>query len=189
LKWHSFDGALLPVDQLYPSQINGLNHRILSVIRADRSPPSVICRLPSLFRTIRSVQGSGVPLVTIRQCSPRVTDVTPFSPRIWTEHGATFYEDGRVFGAIDEHKEGNKAFLVIHEWTSREPGNGHTVEALRWLRARYSALMADGVGSIDEDGIGDIATGYWEHMRERGLVDVLILDDGSELAPPTRSFP
>ncbi|MGY3581465.1 hypothetical protein ACVIGB_000465 [Bradyrhizobium sp. USDA 4341] len=114
--------------------------------------------------------------------------VVPFAPRIWKENGSTFYEDGRVFGAIDEFEEAGKTGLVIHEWTSHAPGYGHTIEALRWLRDRYGNLTANGIGSIDDEGAADIATAYWEHMRDKGLVDLLILDDGTELAVG-RAFP
>lgn len=151
--------------------------------------PEGSCCLPICFRRIHASQAEWGSLVTVQKPSPRAKASVPFSPRIWTEHGATFYEDGRVFGAIDEQADRDKTWLVIHEWTSLDPGNGYTVEALLWLRSRYGTLTANGVGSIDEDGAGDIATAYWEHMRDRGLVDVLILDDGSELAPPSRSLP
>lgn len=107
-----------------------------------------------------------------------------FSPRIFLEHGSLFYEDGRVSGAVDEWERDGQRGLTIHEWNSHEPGFGHTTEALRWLRDRYEVLVANGVGEIDEDGVGDIATAYWEHMRTRGLVDILVLDDGTELPPP-----
>jgi hypothetical protein len=114
--------------------------------------------------------------------------VPPFAPRIHVDRGEWFYDDGRVHGAVDEYDEpGGRKGFVIHEWTSYRPGNGHTVEALTWLRSRYDVIKANGVGSVDEDGVGDIATAYWEHMREKGLVDVLVLDDGTELPPSAPS--
>lgn len=106
-----------------------------------------------------------------------------FSPRIFFDGGSLFYEDGRVCGAVDEWERDGKRGLTIHEWSSHEPRLGHTIEALRWLRGRYEILVANGIGAIDEDGTGDIATAYWEHMRDKGLVDVLVLDDGTELPP------
>lgn len=96
--------------------------------------------------------------------------------------GDLFYTDGRVIGAVDLWEDAGRKGITIHEWSSHLHGRGHTVEALTWLRERFDVIVANGVGSV-EDGVGDIATAYWEHMRSKGLADVLVLDDGSELAP------
>ena len=112
----------------------------------------------------------------------------PFEPRIYEEQGVQHYDDNRVYGAIDTTVlEDGTRFLAIYEWSSHHPRQGHTVEALEWLRERHAHISAIGVGEIDEEGIGDISTSYWERMREKGLVDTLILDDGTVLEPPKPS--
>lgn len=108
-----------------------------------------------------------------------MTAVPDFKPCIFQQGGVTFYEDGRVFGAVDITGE----CFVISEWSSRFHGQGHTTQALEWVRGQgYAVIAANGVGMI-EDGEGDISTYYWEHMREKGLVDVLIDDEGVEIQP------
>jgi hypothetical protein len=109
-------------------------------------------------------------------------EAAAFAPRLFTEYGALRYEDGRVTGALVVGKSAEgKSTLVIYDWESEDPGNGHTIPALTWLRERYDVITASGIGELDEDGVGDIATIYWEHMRAKGLVDILILDNGTEL--------
>lgn len=106
----------------------------------------------------------------------------PFLPRFIEE--GHFFEDGRMFAAVDlfEAENGGKG-IMIHEWTSRFPGQGHSEAALRWLReAGFKPICANGVGLI-EDGVGDISTAYWLHMHAKGLVDVLIDDLGVEITP------
>lgn len=105
---------------------------------------------------------------------------TSFDPRISRRHGETVYEDGRVFGAVEVWMQEDRAGVTIFEWSSLDVGKGHTTAALKWLRDRFDIIVASGVGSVDE-GVGDIATVYWEHMRSKGLVDTLVLDDGNEL--------
>lgn len=108
-----------------------------------------------------------------------MTAIPDFKPRIFEQGGVSFYEDGRVFGAVDINGE----CFVISEWSSHFHGHGHTTEALEWIRGQgYAVIAANGVGMI-EDGEGDISTYYWEHMREKGLVDVLIDDEGVEIQP------
>lgn len=73
--------------------------------------------------------------------------------------------------------------LIICEWTSRYPGQGYTETELAWLRSRgFNTIVAQGVGLI-EDGAPDTTTCYWQHLKSKGLVDVLIDDRGQELAP------
>lgn len=106
-----------------------------------------------------------------------MTGIPDFKPRIFQQGGVSFYEDGRVFGAVDITGE----CFVISEWSSHFHGRGHTAEALEWIRSQgYAVIAANGVGMI-EDGEGDISTYYWEHMRAKGLVDVLIDDEGVEI--------
>lgn len=108
--------------------------------------------------------------------------IPPFSPRIYEEAGVgTLYDDGRVLGAVDEWSFDGARAITISEWSSFYPGNGHTKEALTWLRDQgFSRIVANGVGMI-EDGVGDISTSYWECMFEHGLVDVLLDDEGNDI--------
>lgn len=107
-----------------------------------------------------------------------------FDPQMY-EDGGLFYDDGFVHAAIDELLlENGRKGLTISEWSSYDPGQGHTVRALEWLRQRYATIAANGVGMVDEvDGepVGDISTQYWQHMRSKGLVDVLLDDEGIEM--------
>lgn len=112
-----------------------------------------------------------------------------FSPRIFVEFGSLLYEDGRVLGCVQVSKyPDGKLNLVILDWESEDPGKGHTIEALTWLRERYDVISAVGIGSFDEDGVGDISIAYWEHMKSKGLVDELILDNG-KVHLPSESAP
>lgn len=112
--------------------------------------------------------------------------IPEFCPRFLDDN--RFFEDGRMFAAIDifETEDGGKG-IVIHEWSSNFPGNGYSEQALRWFRAEgFSHIAANGIGLI-EDGIGDIATAYWLNMHEKGLVDTLIDDNGVEITPTRRT--
>jgi hypothetical protein len=125
------------------------------------------------------------PVATAASPVPSTESAPPFAPRIRSEGGSLYYDDGRVSGAVDEYvTEDGRRGIVIHEWNSHLPGRGHSAAALTWLRTRYDQISANGIGSLDEDGVGDISVNYWERIREKGLVDVLILDDGSELPRP-----
>ncbi|MEJ6003846.1 hypothetical protein [Paucibacter soli] len=109
-----------------------------------------------------------------------------FQPRLEAEPGmGLYYRDGRVEGAVDVNDQAGVRSLCISEWSSLFTGRGFTKEALTWLREQgFSTITANGVGLIEEfDGLwaGDIATCYWARMREHGLVDVLIDDNGREL--------
>lgn len=111
----------------------------------------------------------------------RRTLVTPtFSPNLSFEGDFGIYQDGRVHGVVQPFQKEDVRGLIIHEWTSEYHGRGHTLEALRWLRKQYDCIAANGVGLI-EDGVGDISTMYWLHMRKLGLADVLIDDNGMEI--------
>ena len=59
--------------------------------------------------------------------------IPEFCPRFLDDN--RFFEDGRMFAAIDlfETEDGDKGIL-IHEWSSNFPGNGHSEQALRWFR-------------------------------------------------------
>lgn len=95
-------------------------------------------------------------------------------------HGEV-YEDGMVFGSVDSGLHEGVKTLTISEWSSHIPSHGNAERALRWLRDQgYGFIAANGVGTI-EDGVGDVATDFWLHMAEKGLVDELIDDDGNLL--------
>ncbi|MBK3780076.1 hypothetical protein G3A43_07385 [Paraburkholderia aspalathi] len=113
-----------------------------------------------------------------------MNQIPPFSPRIYDEPGiGRFYEDGRVLGAVDDWLAEGVRGLTISEWSSSFPGQGHTKQALRWLRSEgFQRIVANGVGLI-EDGVGDIATSYWLLMHSQGLVDVLLDDDSQDITP------
>jgi hypothetical protein len=106
----------------------------------------------------------------------------PFAPHLFIESGSNMYEDGRVWGAyaIQKHPDG-KTKIVIFDWESHDPGKGHTTDALTWLNEKYDGITATGIGELDANGVGDISTAYWKHMREKGLVENLILSNGEEL--------
>ena len=108
----------------------------------------------------------------------------PFLPLITGTPGNQYYEDGVVLGAIEstELADGTKA-LRIDEWSCDDPGKGYADRALRWLRERHAHITINGAGELDEDGVGDTATYYWLHQREKGLVDTILLDDGTPLPP------
>ena len=90
------------------------------------------------------------------------------------------YEHNGVFGTCQVGEREGKRTLAIYEWNSEDPGKGHAAEALAWLRGRFDFISARGIGELDEDGVGDISTYYWERQVEMGRVDQIFLDDGTE---------
>lgn len=100
------------------------------------------------------------------------------------------YRDGAVFGAVDiEEMEDGGRRLSIHDWSSVDPGNGHTTRALQWLRQQgFSYICAHSVGSIRDlhgDRVADDSARYWAHMARKGLVDAFFDDEGVELQATT----
>lgn len=88
-----------------------------------------------------------------------------------------------MVGTVDTRTSLDGRIIVILEWQAEHRGQGHSVQALRWLRAQgFTRIIANGVGLV-EDGVGDIATTYWMHMHELGLVDVLLDDHGQDITP------
>lgn len=112
-----------------------------------------------------------------------------FAPNFYEEGGVWYYEDGRVLASVDFYTQHEPKTIVISEWSSSYPGSGHTITALKWFRSQgYESIVANGVGLI-EHGVGDIATAYWEHMYSKGLVDVLLDDDGLNITPAPVGVP
>lgn len=107
-----------------------------------------------------------------------------FRPRIYDEPGiGTLYDDGRVLGTVHGMIIDQKRTLVITEWTAQFLYQGHTKTALQWFRQEgFESIIASSVGLI-EDGVGDAATSYWEHIHSLGLVDILLDDNGDDITP------
>jgi hypothetical protein len=103
-----------------------------------------------------------------------------FDPKLTTADGLLRYTDGRVSGLIDL----GDGWAVIYEWSSSYRGQGHTVEALTWLREQgVNSVTAFNMGMPPAVGkqISSHAA-YWLRMKELGLVQVLIDDDGMEFS-------
>jgi hypothetical protein len=108
----------------------------------------------------------------------------PFSPCLYDVEGmGVMYRDGRMIAAVDIEAEGELSVLAISTWDCDFRGKGYSRVSLEWLRERFDRTVIYGAGEIDEDGVGDIATGYWIAMHEKGLVHTIFLDDGSEITP------
>ncbi|MBD8615036.1 hypothetical protein IFT69_15150 [Pseudomonas putida] len=103
--------------------------------------------------------------------------IVPFDPALEPHDGLLRYQDGRVSGIIDLVADQ----AVIYEWSSSMKGLGHTKEALRWLRDQGACnITAFNMGMPPEEGAeidGHVA--YWLHMRDLGLVNTLIDDEGN----------
>lgn len=107
------------------------------------------------------------------------TSLNSFDPHIHGPDNNQYYDDGLVSGAVESCLlPGGRRSLRIDEWNSVDPGKGHADRALRWLRQTHSYITANGIGTIDDDG-PDTSVLYWERQYEKGLVDELLLDDGS----------
>jgi len=124
----------------------------------------------------------------IRERLRAPADDTPFTPGITVVHGEEVYHDGAVRGVVQTYDlPDGRHGLSILEWSSlSEKGNGHTTRALEWLRERYAQICADGIGMVDPDGEQGPARGsvsYWRHMQSKGLVDILLDDEGNVVQP------
>jgi hypothetical protein len=122
-----------------------------------------------------------------QQQSDAMLEAAPaFAPQLSQQSRTSAYDDGRVKGTIVIEQLGKIRHFVIYEWRSFFPGNGHSVEALRWLREQGADLITvSGVGLV-EDNVNPESTAYWRHMHSLGLVDIL-LDDMRIDITPTRS--
>ena len=99
-----------------------------------------------------------------------------FQPTVIAEEGLYRYRDGRVNGVIDFAENS----LVIYEWTSTYKGMGHTRAAVEWFRENgYTSITAYNIGMPPEPGCHmDDSVSYWLAMKDKGLVQHLIDDDG-----------
>jgi hypothetical protein len=117
--------------------------------------------------------------------SAQLQAIPPFEPRLHNSGGEEVYDDGRIHAGVDTGEIDGKRYLTIYHWTSIYPGNGFTVEALRWLRAQgFTSITANGIGYVDEGPL-EPYTDYWLRMHAKGLVDVLLDDDGGNVTPAT----
>jgi hypothetical protein len=57
------------------------------------------------------------------------------------------------------------------------------------LAKTHDIISANGIGEIDEDGVGDISVSYWQRQIEKGLVHEAFLDDGTRLVPSPSTSP
>lgn len=102
--------------------------------------------------------------------------IPQFDPAITEHDGVTRYHDGRVSGVVEV--SGRR--LTISSWSSMFPGNGHTLQALQWLRSRgFTRIVVTGV-IIDAKQLTRDALSYWLHVQSLGLVEKLV-DDAGEL--------
>lgn len=126
-------------------------------------------------------------MTTLNTAMNSPTGTPQFAPFIEYESNQLVYRDGRVYADVEEFDlYGGGKGLQIFTWSSHYPGQGHTVQALTWLRQRYATIAAHGVGTvdiIDGEPVGDISTMYWQHMRSKGLVDALFDDNSVEIGP------
>lgn len=113
-----------------------------------------------------------------------------FSPCIYDVASlGVMYYDGRMLASVDVEEDAGSRILFISTWDCDFRGKGYSRIALEWLRERFDQIVVLGAGEIDEDGVGDIATSYWQHIESKGLVDVVLLDDGSEMPLEERGAP
>jgi len=86
------------------------------------------------------------------------------------------YQDGRVSGLIDLTDTSG----VIYEWNSTFPGRCLTLPALKWLRdGGNRELTAYSMGLPPEPGgYLELHASYWLKMKDLGLVQKLIDDEG-----------
>lgn len=96
--------------------------------------------------------------------------------------GLTYF-DGRVEAAVSCGKDVSGTVLNIGTWDSDFPENGHSRAALEWLRCQFDRIVVHSAGEIDEEGVADIPTLFWLHMHGKGLVDTILLDDGTQITP------
>lgn len=106
------------------------------------------------------------------------SDYPEFNPTLTARDGLFHYDDGRVSGMVDI----STGSVAIYEWNSFFKGQGHTKTALEWFRGSGAdSISAINMGMPPSDGEeADTHVLYWLHLRDLGLVDVLI-DDESQL--------
>lgn len=113
---------------------------------------------------------------------------TPLSSLPGVEGGDCRYEDERgVRGLMSAGVSDGLRWLRIDEWESARPGQGNARKALSGFREHFDVIVVNGVGCM-EDGVPDETVAYWMRQHGEGLVDELLLDDGSrvDMGPPGR---
>lgn len=141
------------------------------------------CRAKNGAAITKAITTRGRPLADIL----KVRHLPPiFKPEIKYVAGVgEEYSDGRVTASVSTSECGGRLSIAIHEWSSRFKGEGHTTQALRWLRKNgYEHITANGVGmptAPDDTQAIDGSTAYWLHMHAKGLVDTLLDDEGAAL--------
>jgi hypothetical protein len=102
-------------------------------------------------------------------------DYPEFCPSLTDCDGIYRYEDGRVSGMVDV----SSGSIAIYEWNSAFEGQGHTRIALAWFRkSGAGTITVINMGMPPEDNQEpDPYVMYWLHLRDEGLVDVLIDDN------------
>ena len=69
-------------------------------------------------------------------------------------------------------------FISIYSWSSRDPGRGNTILALKELKRKFKAPIS--VHDIGE--VGTESYNYWIKMKSLNLVD-FILDENDNILP------
>ena len=109
-----------------------------------------------------------------------------FNPHFYKNSSDWFYADGSVLGGVDgdlnltDPESTSGRALLISEWSSFYPGQGNTKRALEWLRGHFKTIVANGVGVSDANGSDDSVL-YWAHMKDLGLIDEMLDDEGNSL--------
>lgn len=108
------------------------------------------------------------------------TEIPPFQPCIEQSQLGPHYTDGRVHGDVDWDPD-TKA-LAIYTWSSDHQGQGHTQQALAWMRNVLGAMHIHVVGAgYVEDGIPNDSLRYWLHLGKHGWIDSIEDDEGLDV--------
>lgn len=99
-----------------------------------------------------------------------------FAPKLIEDGSEFLYFDGRVSGVVGIGED----WVVIYEWNSAHKGRGFTKDALTWLSdggrrsiTAYNMGMPPAPGNKPAEHVA-----YWLRMKDIGLVQHLIDDDG-----------
>tara|TARA_R110000822_G_scaffold128195_39_gene264022 strand:- start:4773 stop:5144 length:372 start_codon:yes stop_codon:yes gene_type:complete len=81
--------------------------------------------------------------------------------------------DGKVAGEMEAWVEGDDLVCQIPFIESRDEGNGYAKQFLKELKHFFKR--------VDAYGVDDTSYGFWNHMRDLGLIDGIRDDGGSDL--------